>query len=411
MSETPKLKRSLSLSLIILYGLGTTIGAGIFALLGKVVGHAGSLAPVSFLVASVLAAFTAFSFAELSARYPVSAGEAVYVREGFGGRTLPLIVGLLVALAGIVSAAAIINGAIGYLQVFLPLGGQVLIIIVVVVLGVVTAWGITQSVGMAALFTVVEIAGLGLIIWAGAENFADLPDRLGEFAPALDAAAWPGILIGGLLAFYAFLGFEDMVNVAEEVKGVRTTLPKAIIITLVVTTLLYAAVSLVAVLTVAPAELALSPAPFALLFERATGASPAAISLISIAAIVNGALIQMIMASRVLYGLANQAMLTGALAKAFARIHPVTRTPLNATAVVAGCILVLALGFPIEPLAGATSMLALVIFTLVNLALVRIKRKDPRPTGITVYPTWIPVLGALASAGFFIFAVAEISRS
>jgi amino acid transporter len=403
MEKDHTLKRSLSLPLITLYGLGTTIGAGIFALVGKVAGRADLLAPFSFLVASGLAAFTAFSFAELSSRLPRSAGEAVYVRAGLRSRGLSVAVGLFVTLAGIVSAAAIVNGAVGYVHEFLSLARATVIVALVLALGLIAAWGITESVSTAALFTAIEIAGLGLVVWAGHEGLLALPERAGELVPPMEGAAWGGILAGAILAFYAFLGFEDMVNVAEEVKDVSRNLPAAIILTLVITTAVYAVVATTAVLSVPPAELAASGAPLALIYERGTGGSAAVISLIGIFALLNGALIQVIMSSRVLYGLSSQ----GDVPAVFGRVNPLTRTPLVATSLATAAILILALWFPIEPLAEATSIIMLFIFTLVNLALVLIKRRDPRPPGVWVFPVWVPVTGFLVSSAFLAFEIAS----
>ena len=391
------LSRRLNLPLLTFYGLGTTIGAGIFVLVGKVAGRAGMWAPVSFLVASLLAAFTAFSFAELVARYPRSAGEAIYVREGLRSRRLALAVGLMVALSGIVSSATIVNGSVGYLNEFVALPHAPGVILMLVLLTVLAAWGIGESVTAAAVLTVLEIGGLMLVIWAAKDSLGDLPARADELLPPLEGAAWIGIMAGAMLAFYAFLGFEDLVNVAEEAKNVTRTMPLAILLTLVVTTVLYVLVSLAAVLTVTPAELAGSAAPLAVIYERGTGGGSAVISAIAVFAVLNGALIQMIMASRVIYGLADQ----GELPSALAWVHPRRHTPLVATALVAGVILTLALGFPLERLAESTSVIVLVVFALVNLALVMIKRRgEPAPSGVRVYPMWIPVVGFTVSAGF-----------
>ena len=391
------LSRRLNLPLLTFYGLGTTIGAGIFVLIGKVAGRAGMAAPVSFLLASLLAAFTAFSFAELVARYPRSAGEAVYVREGFGSNRLALIVGLMVALSGVVSSAAIVNGSVGYLNEFVPVPKALGVVLMLVLLGALAAWGIGQSVVAAAIFTVVEIGGLLLVIWAAGGSLAEIPARAGELLPPLDGAAWIGVMAGAMLAFYAFLGFEDIVNVAEESKDATHTLPAAIFLTLGFTTLLYVLVSLVAVLTVTPVELAESSAPLALVYERGAGGGSAVISGIAVFAVLNGALIQMIMASRVIFGLADQGELPGGLAW----VHPRFHTPLAATALVAGAILALALFFPLEHLAETTSVIVLVVFTLVNLALVMIKwRGTPPPEGIRTWPIWIPAVGSTVSAGF-----------
>ncbi|HIF49693.1 MAG TPA: amino acid permease [Cytophagales bacterium] len=256
MNEGPTLKRSLGLPLITLYGLGTVIGAGIFVLIGEVAGSAGMFAPVAFLVASLLAGLTAFSFAELASRFPKSAGEAVYVQEGFGWRPLSVTVGLLVALAGMVSCATIANGFVGYLHEFVALPDWLVVVAVVLGLGTIAVWGIVESVTIAALITIVEAGTLVVVVIMAGDAFTTLPARLPELIPPAEGAVWSGILGGSVLAFFAFIGFEDMVNVAEEVKDARRVMPRAIITVLIAAMTLYVAVSLVAVLTVPPAELA-----------------------------------------------------------------------------------------------------------------------------------------------------------
>lgn len=397
-SESPRLKRSLSLPLITLYGLGTTIGAGIYVLLGKVAGRAELFTPAAFLAAALLASLTALSFAELSARYPKSAGEALYVREGLRSGRLALLVGLLVVLTGVISAAAITVGAAGYLLEIVAPPRALLVVVLALALGGLAAWGIVESVLAACLFTLVEIAGLLLVIGVAGASSPDLVARLPDLIPPLELGAWSGILAGSFLAFYAFIGFEDMVNVAEEIKDVRSNLPRAIVITLVVTALLYLVLSSVAVLVVPPDELAASAAPLALIYQRASGGSPLAISLIAIFATLNGALVQIIMASRVLYGLSAQ----GGLPAVLGRVNATTRTPLLGTALVTAAVLVLALWLPIESLAAATSAVTLVVFSLVNLALIFIKRRDPAPAGIRTVPSLVPLAGFLASAAFLI---------
>lgn len=392
----PVLSRRLNLPLLTLYGLGTTIGAGIFVLVGKVAGRAGMAAPVSFLVACVLAAFSAFSFAELAGRYPRSAGEALYVREGFGSRRLALAVGLMVVLSGVVSSAAIVSGSAGYLREFLPVTHAVATLLTVLLLAGLALWGISESVTVASLFTLLEVGGLLMVVWAASDSFGTLPARGHELMPPLDGAAWSGVVAGAMLAFFAFLGFEDMVNVAEEVRDVTRTMPLAILLTLGITAILYALVATASVLTVPPEELAASTAPLALVSER-SGGNTAAVGIIAIFAVLNGALIQMIMGSRVIYGLADQSELPRALAHVSAR----TRTPVPATVLVAGIILLLALFLPLESLAEATSTIVLVVFMLVNLALIMIKRRGtPAPKHVTCWPVWVPASGFAISAGF-----------
>lgn len=396
----PHLKRSISLPLITLYGLGTTVGAGIYVLVGKVAARADLFTPAAFLVAGLIAGLTAFSFAELAARYPKSAGEALYVREGLRSTKLALAVGLLVALSGVISAGAITLGAAGYLMGQLALPQELLVLPVVFLLGGLAAWGILESVLAAAVFTLLEVGGLLLVIWAGAGGPAAPLARLPELMPPFEPGVWSGIMAGAFLAFYAFIGFEDMVNVAEEVKRVRVTLPLAIVLTLVLTMLLYLSLTAVAVLSVPLGELADSTEPLALVYERAGGRYPAAIRLIAIFATLNGALIQVIMASRVLYGLSRQGALPAALGAVLGRVDARTRTPLIATLLVTAAVLVLALWLPIEALAAATSAVALLVFSLVNLALIMIKRRDPRPPGIWRVPSVIPIAGLLATGAF-----------
>ena len=151
MSETPKLRRSLSLTHIVLYGLGVTIGAGIYALLGEVVGKAGLLTPVAFTLALALVSFTALSFAEMVDRFPKSAGPAIYVHKGLNSKTLGIIVGLLVVASAIVSSAALVNGFLGYVLEFVEIPRTVAIVGLVCVLGLIVAWGIDESVGAAGL--------------------------------------------------------------------------------------------------------------------------------------------------------------------------------------------------------------------------------------------------------------------
>jgi len=398
MTKPASLKRSLSLTQVTLYGLGTTIGAGIYALVGKVAGAAGAYAPLSFLLASVLVAFTALSFAEMSARYPRAAGEAEYMRQGFGSSRLALVVGLLVVAAGMVSSGTIVNAFVGYLGEFVAVPGWLAIVVLVLVLAALAAWGIAQSVWAAAALTLLEIGGLLLVVWVAGDSLATVPARLPELLPPAEIGVWSAVFAGTFLAFYAFIGFEDMVNVAEEVKDVTRSLPIAIVLTLLVTLVLYFLVSLVSVLTVPPEVLAADEAPLSLVYQTATGGAPRLISAVGILAIVNGALIQMIMAARVLYGLSRQ----GGLPAALGEVHPRTRTPVVATMLVAAIILVLALWLPLETLARLTSVITLCVFAAVNLALLRVKRREPRPAGVPVFPTWVPLLGAVVSIGVLV---------
>lgn len=389
----PPLRRAINLPLLVLYGLGTIVGAGIYALVGEVAGIAGYGAPLSFLVAAAVAALTAGSFAELSSRFPRAAGAALYVQEGLGVRRPAVIVGLLVAVSGVVSAAALLNGFVQYLVAFIAVDRAVALSAAALALGALAAWGIAQSVTVAALITVVEVGGLVAVIGVGADALATLPQRWTEFLPA--GAAWPPVLVGATLSFYAFIGFEDMVDVAEEVRDVQRTLPRAILLTLALATLIYVTLLLSALLTLPPERLAAEPAPIAALWAAHTGRAPVELGIIAMFAIINGALIQIVMAARVLYGLADRGQLPAWLG----RVHPRTRTPVLATGVATGAVLALALIGHLAGLATATALLMLSIFTVVNLALWRLKGRGDAPVGALQVPRAVPLLGAIACVG------------
>ncbi len=392
------LRRSLGLPMITFYGLGNILGAGIYVLVGKVAGEAGYYVPLAFILASIVAAISAFTYAELSARHPVSAGVAAYIYEGFHLRPLSVFVGMLIMLAGIVSSAAIAHGFAGYLRVFFDIPEWLIVVVLLVGLGVLAAWGIDSSVMVASLFTLIEIFGLVVIVVAGLGHLPAVPSPL----PAADGGDVPfslmGLLSGAFLAFYAYLGFEDMVNVSEEVKNPTVNMPRAILLSVIISTVLYSAVVIVAVIMVSPLRLAASEAPLADVYAVATGRPPVLISLIGMFAVVNGALIQMIMASRLLYGMADKKWLPDFLAD----VNPRTRTPVNSTVVVVALMLFFSLLLPLVTLAELTSYLVLMVFSLVNLALLKIKKAQPRPQGVNVYSVWVPRLGFTSAFAFLL---------
>lgn len=407
MTNKVALKRTLSLPMMVLYGLGTTIGAGIYALVGEIASVAGYYAPVSFLIASFLAGFTAISFAELCSRFPRAAGAALYVKQGFASEHLSTIIGLLVITSGLVSAAALTNGFVGYLHQFIGIDRVIAIVLVTLLLGSIAAWGITESVMIASLITVIEIGGLLMVITVSSKGLSAFSSRWTELIPSTDITSWGGIYLGAVLSFYAFIGFEDMVDVAEEVKEVKRNLPVAILLTLGITTFLYMLLMVTAVLSLPPAELASSEAPLAHIYEYHTGEKAIAINVIGMFAIINGALIQMIMASRVLYGLSSRGQLPALLSV----VHQRTQTPLIATVVVTVIVLILALIGRLASLAEATSVIMLAIFSIVNLALWRIKRKDPHPDGVRIFPSWIPITGFFVSIAFVLSEVINLLRT
>ena len=398
--KRPKLIRSLTLTHAVLYGLGVTIGAGIYVLVGAAAARSGMHAPLAFLAAAVVMGMTAGTFAELGTRLPVAASEAAYVQAAYHRKWLSGATGLLVVAAATISGATISVGSAGYIGVFVPLPAAWIIAGVVLAMGAIACLSAVQSISFAGLMTVVEIGGLILILAASLFNGGALVSRLPELWPSLDdPGAWSGIAQTSLLAVFAFIGFEHLVNISEEMKNPLRTLPWALLITLGVTALLYAAIVWIAVVAVPPIELARSSAPLALVFQRLTGLPLQVLGAIAIVATINGIIVHMIMIGRVLYGLADQGSLPELLGKVNAR----SRTPIVATLFGVGAILILALGIPLTGLAEWTSRLTLGIFALVNLALLRIKAAElTRPAGVFFVPMWVPVAGLFTTVSLLL---------
>lgn len=396
----PTLKRTISLPLVTFYGIGTILGAGIYVLVGKVAGEAGMATPFAFLLASLLAGFSAFSYAELASRYPRSAGEAVYLQQAFGIQKFSMLMGLLIIVIGLVSTATLIHGFVGYLTVFVDVVPWLTKVIVVITLALIVMWGIGQSVIIASLLTIIEIIGLLIIIWVTRDNLVVAPSMIDSMLPSMDLMVWLGVMMGAFIAFYAFVGFEDIVNVAEEVVDPVKNVPRAVVISLVVTTLFYLIVSVACVVTVSPEKLATSDAPLAMIYEQQTGQSATVIALISLLSVINGALIQIVMASRILYGMSHQGWIPAVLG----HVNSVTQTPIIATLIVASIILLLVLWLPLLSLAKMTSFVTLIVFSLINLSLLVIKLKRIQAAeGVFIVPLWIPLVGFIVCGSFVIF--------
>ncbi|MCB1746428.1 MAG: amino acid permease [Gammaproteobacteria bacterium] len=391
MNAPPTLRRSVSAVLVTFYGLGTILGAGIYVLIGAVVAEAGAWTPLAFVLAAAIAAVTALSYAELVRRLPLCGGEALYVEAAFGRPALTLAVGLAIVFCGVVSSATIARGFAAYLALFAPLPAALAIILMVSGLVAVAVRGIEASVWLASAMTVVEIGGLLLVLAVGGGS-VEPAAALAALSPPGDLHAAAGIAAGAFLAFYAFLGFEDMINLAEEVQDVERALPRAIVTALAVATVLYVAVALVAVSAVPLAAIAGHEAPLAVIVA-ARGLDPRVIAAVSVVAVMNGALVQIIKAARVLYGLAR----AGHLPRLLARIEPATRTPAVATVAVGAGVLACALGFDLVQLAALTSAVTLLVFAAANAALIALRRRERRRTGVVDGGPALPWLGLLLS--------------
>ena len=377
----PTLRRVLTLWPLIFYGLGIIVGAGIYVAIGAVMARAGDSAPVSFLLAGVAAALTGLCYAELGSRFPEASGGVSYVRHGFGSDRLANATGIAITVAVAVAAASIARGTAHYLGVLLPLPEPVLIAGVIVLFTGVALAGVQSSVCIAATMGCIEIAGLIVATAMGLISASDfhMPDLL-----PVTIDGWKLTLSGAFIAFFAFIGFETLANLAEEVKEPRRTLPLGILSAVAASVLLYFAVALAVVVSGASGE-----QPLLALFS---GTGAAMFAVVGTIAVANGVLVQIVMLARLFYGMAR----TGNLPAVLARVHPRTQTPAPATLLAGGIVLVTALAVPFEKLLVLTNAMTLGIFTLVALALWRVKRRREKVADtIFTVPIWVPPCAAV----------------
>ncbi len=389
-----KLKRTISWKVFALYGLGNILGAGIYVLVGEVAAESGNALIWSFLAAGIVALFTALTYSALATKYPVSAGAAVYTERAFMNKYLSTLIGLSLAFTGIVSAGVLLRGFDRYfqqlLQTFdlsLSVPSWIVILSTLLILTIIALKGIKESAFMVVSLTLLEAGGLIAIVVYAVLN-GDIASATIDSVRSLSSVEPIAILLGGFLAFYAFIGFEDMVNIAEEVKTPSTSIKKGMIWALVLASILYMATAIASLSVLSSAELASSKAPLASVFQQASGISFPVITLIGLFAVINGVLAQIIMSSRVLYGLAREGWLT----KKLANVSKVQRTPTLATLLSSFVIAVGALILPLATLAKITSFALLIIFSVVQVCALRlIKLKKINLNKI------IPILGLITN--------------
>lgn len=410
MSAKPKLRRSVGATLLTLYGIGNIVGAGVYVLVGKIAEHAGYLSIMAFLIAALVAFCAALCYAELAARFPVSAGISVYLHEAFKARRLSTVVGLLLVLAGTISTATLLKGFGGYFTSFFSIDPRIAVAGVMLILLAVMLRGIKESVGTAAVLTIVEVGGLifliATILTANPAAITNFSTHFSQSLGSLDGTALAGILGASLIAFYAFIGFEDMVNIAEEVKRPQMAFPRAILLSMIVVTVLYVAVTIVALGILTPQALGTSSAPLADVYEAATNKPATIIIAVSLIATLNGVIVNMIMGSRFLYGLASRQWIASWFGKV-SKHH----VPARGLVVVALIATLCAMWFPIESLAQTTSLLLLFVFLAVNVSLIVIRRRDATENRkLRISPHFIPWLGALGSGALLVGQVLLLVR-
>lgn len=399
MAETPHLRRTIGLWQMTFYGAGSMLGAGIYGLIGRAAGEMGSAVWLAFLVSMVAALLTGLSYASLGSRYPRAAGSAFVIQRAYGIDLLTHMAGLAVCASGITSMAAgarVIAENLQRLSLFDTVPISVLAIGFLVLLAGIVYRGIRESMWTNVLCTIVEAGGLLLVIAVGFSYWgsADLLETPLS-AEGTSSLSFALLMQGAALTFYSFLGFEDTLNVAEEVKSPERTLPWGIVLAMIMTSLIYVGVAITAVSVVPWRELAATGAPLAEVMARAAPWFPTWMFLvISIFSVANTGLINYVTASRLLYGMSRDKQLP----KHLSVIHAERRTPHAAILVILVLLIALALLGDITQLASATVLLLLAVFSVVNIALVILKlRKDEKPGAFEI-PIFVPGLGAIVCA-------------
>ena len=392
-SSSAGLRRVVSRRMLFFFILGDILGGGIYALVGAVAGEVGGAIWLSFLVALLLAALTAGSYAELVTKYPKAGGAALYVQRASGSRLLAFLVAFTVMASGVTSASALARAFGGdYLAEFVAVPVAVAALAFIAVVALVNFVGILLSVRLNVVLTVVELAGLALVVAIGA---AALADGIGDTGRAFEfkqgAAPALAVLAGAALAFYALIGFEDSVNIAEETTHPERSYPRALFAGLAAAGTIYVLVTLIASMAVPTDRLESSSGALLEVVQVGPLAIPTKVfSAIGLMALANGALINMIMASRLLYGMASENVMPSPLGRLSGRGTPTVAIAFT-TLIAAGLILT----GDLSALADTTVLLLLGVFVAVNVSALLL-RDDRVAHDHFEVPLVIPPLGIAA---------------
>jgi APA family basic amino acid/polyamine antiporter len=381
--EKLELKRELGLFEVTLSGVGIILGAGIYALIGKAAGLAGNSVWLAFAIAALIAVFTGLSYAELSSIFPRASAEYEYTCHAFGKR-IAFVVGWLIIFSGVIGASTVALGFGGYFDALTGVPVLPSAVLLILVLSLVLLWGIRISAWFAIVFTLIETAGLLMVIYIG------LP-HLGSVDYFEMPHGFNGVFEAAALIFFAYMGFEEMVKLSEETRNPERNMPLALVFALAITIVLYMLVAVSVVSVVSWETLAASDAPFAEVAAETLGADAfVVISTIALFATANTVLLMLLAASRIAYGMAESSSMPDFLA----RVHPGRRTPWAAILVV----MLLSIGFvfsgDIAFVAGANDFILFATFVVINGGLIALRRKEPnrpRPFRVPLSIGWLPV--------------------
>lgn len=390
----PKLKRTLGLVEATFAGVGIILGAGIYALIGKAAGIAGNSVWLSFALAALVAAFTGLSYAELSSMFPTDSGEYIYTRKAFGAR-VAFLVGYFVIAAGIISAAAVALGFGGYLGALLNMNFLIPMAIgSIIFFSLINFWGIKQTAWVNIVCTILEAGGLVLIVilalrFIGRVNYFEMPN------------GYVGVFSAASLIFFAFIGFESIIKLSEETKNPTKIIPKALILSIIISTILYILVAIAAVSVLGWEKLGASNAPLADVAAAAMGSNAfIMLAIIALFSTANTILIILVTTSRIMYGMSTEK----SLPKILSVVHKKQRTPWIAITAVALLSMAFAMIGDISFVAGATNFAVFITFIAINAALIGLRYTDAKqkrpfkvPLNIGKFPV-LALLGILTSA-------------
>jgi basic amino acid/polyamine antiporter, APA family len=395
-APSPALRRTIGPFQMTLYALGSMLGSGIYGLIGQAAGQVGNAVWLAFLAALVAALLTALSYASLGSRYPHAGGAAYVVQRAYGSPLLSFVVGLAVACSALTSVATqarVFAANLGQLLGVATLPLWVIVIGFLLLLTGLVFQGIRESMWANVVCTAVEAAGLLIVIavgfsYWGTVDYLEIPPDV-ERGPSSFTLL---VLQGAVLTFFAFIGFEDSINVAEECRDPQRTIPIGLVAAMAIAALLYMAVALTAVSVVPWRDLAQAPGPLTEVMARAAPwLSPTVFTVITLFAVGNTALVNYVTASRLVYGMARQDLLPEFLGA----VHRTSRTPHRAIAVLFLVVTPLSLIGTIGQLASATVLLLLSVFAVVNFSLLVLKRRPAEPLGSFEVPDAVPLLGTV----------------
>ena len=395
--EKTKLNRAITGPLLYLFILGDVLGAGIYALVGVLSEEVGGALWAPLIVALLLALLTAGSYAELVTKYPRAGGAAVYAERAFKKPIVSFLVGVSMLAAGVTSAAGLSLAFAGdYLGTFVDIPPVPAAIAFLALVALLNARGIKESVRSNVVMTVIELTGLVIVIVSVAVMFGAgnaQPERIGEFPSGSVPAV--AILGGALIAYYSFVGFEVSANIAEEIKDPTRVYPKALFGALATAGVMYILIGLAAAAALPTDELSGSSGPLLAVVEATGLGIPSWLfSLIALVAVANGALLTMIMASRLSYGMAEHGLLPSVLG----RVLPRRKTPWVAILFTTAAAMLLTMSGDLASLAETVVLLLLFVFISTNIAVLVLRRDTVEHKHFRVW-TFVPVLGAISCVG------------